>query len=295
MSFGTNTSACIGADDAQWSDSDDSGSSDAAPNRSGSESDDSDPITSDESDDFGGIDKRKKRKKKKPNLDKMRDEDLDFNRDFAGILDVDAESHPGRVSDYSQLQGSYAGHPNELVAQKARSLRRQRRQRAKLNRQQQRSTAYWVPKPVPFPNRRIQVVQISCGGDIIGAHTLALTRHGRVFAWGYGPATGTGTSENVSKPKLVTKYYGFPNRGKHVETNGADEILGWGPFSRKGRWLSKPSRITRAGMQVQYPRIVKIAAGGSFSISLTNDGEVYTWGLSASGRSLFSTPFYAFD
>ena len=75
---------------------------------------------------------------------------------------------------------------------------------------------------------------------MIGAHTLALTKHGRVYSWGYGAATGTGTTSDVLKPTLVTKYYGFAsNNSKYLETNGVDEVQGWGQINRKGKWLTK--------------------------------------------------------
>jgi alpha-tubulin suppressor-like RCC1 family protein len=46
---------------------------------------------------------------------------------------------------------------------------------------------------------------------------------------------------------------------------------------------SELNKIT-GPQQTMYPRIVKVAAGGSFSIALSVDNECFTWGLSASGK-----------
>jgi alpha-tubulin suppressor-like RCC1 family protein len=55
---------------------------------------------------------------------------------------------------------------------------------------------------------KVQIAQVSCGGDMLGGHTLALSKHGRTFAWGYGPACGIGSSSEVRAPVLVRKYFG---------------------------------------------------------------------------------------
>lgn len=64
-----------------------------------------------------------------------------------------------------------------LAAEQLRRCKRRRKRKYKLNQIQERSTSSWVPGFVNFGlNRRVQIVQVSCGGDMIGAHTVAVTR-----------------------------------------------------------------------------------------------------------------------
>ncbi|CAD7967043.1 unnamed protein product [Amoebophrya sp. A120] len=203
--------------------------------------------------------------------------------------------------DYTELQN--------IKTKNKRLERKKRKQALKKQQYNERTTETFVPKLLKIsnklnsqPSRKMIIVQVSCGGDMLGAHTLALTQFGRLYSWGYGPATGLGkASEIVRKPTLVKQFYGFAsNSGKYVEqighTNGVEEIQrGFGSFSRKGKWLTKAlnSGGARAGLQMLSPRIVKISAGGSFSIALSYDGQVFTWGLSAGGRLGFRTRFRA--
>eukprot|EP00392_Amoebophrya_sp_AT5.2_P004039 g4044.t1 len=188
----------------------------------------------------------------------------------------------------------------EVEERTRRRARREKRGTFRANKALQRGSETYVPKVLKIPKSKVQIVQVSCGGDMIGAHTLALTRHGRLYAWGYGPATGTGVSQTVTRPTLVKQYYGFasstPKYHDLAASNGVDEIQrGWGMFSRKGKWLTKAlsSGGARAGLQILAPRIVKVCAGGSFSVALSYDGQVFTWGLSAGGRLGFRTRFRA--
>eukprot|EP00929_Paragymnodinium_shiwhaense_P118624 TRINITY_DN90539_c0_g1_i1.p1 TRINITY_DN90539_c0_g1~~TRINITY_DN90539_c0_g1_i1.p1 ORF type:complete len:1456 (-),score=250.84 TRINITY_DN90539_c0_g1_i1:160-4296(-) len=145
-----------------------------------------------------------------------------------------------------------------------------------------------------FPSR-VTIVQVTVGGDMLGAHTLAVSRTGRLYAWGYGPACGVGTTSNVATPTLVTKFLGFgagdPGSGRGDTRPGEMEPLGWGRHSHtryRGRSSSK-----HLGLQMLRPRIVKAVCGGGFSAVLSSEGEVFTFGLSAGGRLGFRTKFRA--
>eukprot|EP00928_Gymnodinium_smaydae_P074912 TRINITY_DN57929_c0_g1_i1.p1 TRINITY_DN57929_c0_g1~~TRINITY_DN57929_c0_g1_i1.p1 ORF type:complete len:319 (+),score=32.41 TRINITY_DN57929_c0_g1_i1:73-1029(+) len=139
---------------------------------------------------------------------------------------------------------------------------------------------------------RVHIVQVAVGGDMLGAHTLAVSRAGRLYSWGYGPACGLGRTRNARTPTLVTTFLGFnvsDTGGAHREMEM--EPLGFGKHSHT-RYRQKMSNRS-LGLQLLRPRIVKAACGGGFSAVLSSEGEVFTFGLSAGGRLGFRTKFRA--
>ncbi|CAJ1419039.1 unnamed protein product [Effrenium voratum] len=155
-----------------------------------------------------------------------------------------------------------------------------------------RSTSDFVPNLLrSFPSR-VNVVQVSVGSDMLGAHTLAVSRNGRLYSWGYGPACGLGSTANVSTPTLVTKFLGTGAGESGSGRQKQDmEPLGWGKHSHL-RYRQRTSN-KNLGLQLLRPRIAKAACGGGFSIVLSSEGEVFTFGVSASGRLGFRTKFRA--
>lgn len=87
-------------------------------------------------------------------------------------------------------------------------------------------------------------------------------------------------SSEVLVPQIIAKYYGYPHSAQQLAqtSNGVDELEGhaWGNRSnRSKRWLTKVQGTgARTGLQTLNPRIVKVVAGGSFSIALSYDGHV---------------------
>lgn len=111
------------------------------------------------------------------------------------------------------------------------------------------------PKRIQSLTPRIEIVQVAVSGDFAGAHTLAVSRQGRLYAWGLAKACGLGQLDTdiVSVPTLVTK------------------------FSRTD--FSNPDREV-----FSTERIVMAAAGGCCSAVITADGHVYTFGITSGGR-----------
>ncbi|KAL3799454.1 hypothetical protein HJC23_013909 [Cyclotella cryptica] len=131
--------------------------------------------------------------------------------------------------------------------------------------------------------RSVAIYSIAAGD----AHTLALSKNGRVFAWGAGGdgQCGQGHIGNLFTPKSVMEVYfedcekdagvshdvnggsqhetDFPRPNSNVEFEVAMEEEG----------LSRVLGMTRA-----EKRIVKIRASGCYSAAVTSQGEVYTWG-----------------
>lgn len=106
--------------------------------------------------------------------------------------------------------------------------------------------------PTRIPSLPPRVVQVSVAGDLMGAHSLAVTSQGRLFAWGCAKACGLGhvRGEVVEEPSLVTE---FLREDDGVET-------------------SCPERVVFA------------SAGGSCSAVITAEGALFTFGITACGR-----------
>eukprot|EP00439_Symbiodinium_sp_Y106_P040425 s4385_g4.t4 len=149
-------------------------------------------------------------------------------------------------------------------------------------------------KAMPRARRgAVNVVQVAVGSDMLGAHTLAVSRNGRLYSWGYGPACGLGSTANVSTPTLVTKFLGTGagEGGSGRMRKQEMEPLGWGKHSHL-RYRQRPSN-KHLGLQLLRPKIAKASCGGGFSVVMSTEGEVFTFGVSASGRLGFRTKFRA--
>ena len=104
---------------------------------------------------------------------------------------------------------------------------------------------------------RHDILQVSCGGDLLGAHTLAVSRSGRLYAWGMTRACGLGPLEDevVARPTLVTEFA----RNDLLNPNSDQEI-------------------------VALERVAFATAGGSCSAIITTEGSLFTFGITAGGR-----------
>ncbi|CAE7238746.1 CPK28, partial [Symbiodinium pilosum] len=70
-----------------------------------------------------------------------------------------------------------------------------------------------------------------------------------------------------------------------------EEPLGWGKHSHL-RYRQRQSN-KNLGLQFLRPKIAKASCGGGFSVVMSTEGEVFTFGVSASGRLGFRTKFRA--
>jgi hypothetical protein len=123
--------------------------------------------------------------------------------------------------------------------------------------------------PLAAPAEMGRVVAISSGGF----HSLALTREGRVWAWGAG-AVNTGTDPDFGQSRV-------PPALDHVAAVSAGwqfslalrqdgTVVGWGR-NNYGQ-AEPPADLTNA---------VAIAAGACHGVALTRDGRVRMWGLNS--------------
>lgn len=101
-------------------------------------------------------------------------------------------------------------------------------------------------------NSPVSIVQVACGPK----HALALTNLGTVFSWGNNKnfELGRTTSSNGDSSTLEPS-----------EDNGVEAKC----------WI--PAKVNDA---LIHPRVKfsKVAAGGSYSLALTQTGQIYAWG-----------------
>lgn len=129
--------------------------------------------------------------------------------------------------------------------------------------------------------------KIDCGGY----HTLALTSHGRVWAWGYNNygQIGNSSNRNASTPvqlDLIDVVDIATNGRSSYAVTGDGKIYSWGEGS-DGRLGNGTTTNSNSPGLVTIPdgvKFVKVNAQVGSVASLTGTGEVYTWGYNNVGQ-----------
>ena len=103
----------------------------------------------------------------------------------------------------------------------------------------------------------VGIVALACGG----MHTLAVTHEGAVMSWG--------VNDNGALGRDTKWEGGLRDVDDDISDNSDDEDSGLNPYE------STPAPVE--GLPTGT-RIVKVAAGDSISLALTDDGQVYGWG-----------------
>lgn len=145
---------------------------------------------------------------------------------------------------------------------------------------------------------KMSIKQVAVGED----HTLALADTGRVFSWGGGKKgqLGHGDFKNSSYPRCIqalkwttTSVVCGSNHSVSIGHNGS--IYTWGATVAMGGIV-----LTNATKQFQNDRgdisvpanmkdvlkakIKRVCAGAKFTLGLTYDGDVYSWGDNSYGQ-----------
>lgn len=117
----------------------------------------------------------------------------------------------------------------------------------------------------------VGVVQIAAGG----MHVLALTNDGNILTWGVNDhgALGRDTAWDG----------GMKDVADNESNSDSDDASDSGLNPRESTPTAIPSDCFPAGTV-----FVKVAAGDSLSLALTDDGQVYGWGTFRVGQSLAS-------
>uniref|UniRef100_A0A3B5ANJ8 HECT-type E3 ubiquitin transferase n=1 Tax=Stegastes partitus TaxID=144197 RepID=A0A3B5ANJ8_9TELE len=130
------------------------------------------------------------------------------------------------------------------------------------------------------------VVHIACGST----YSAAITADGELYTWGRGNygRLGHGSSEDQTTPMLVTALKGLKvmdvacgsgdAQTLAVTENGQVWSWGDGDYGKLGRGGSDGCKTPKLVEKLQDLDIVKVCCGSQFSVALTKDGQVYTWG-----------------
>jgi len=134
------------------------------------------------------------------------------------------------------------------------------------------------------------IVSVSCGGDQLEAHSLALKSDGTVWSWGsniYG-GLGNGTTTNTMVPGQVLVMTGaiaISAGGWHSAALKSDSTVwswGWNTDGQIG-----DGTTTDRVVPVIVPGLTgvkAISAGTYHTLALKSDGTVWAWGDNVSGQ-----------
>uniref|UniRef100_A0A8C9RA53 E3 ubiquitin-protein ligase HERC2 n=1 Tax=Scleropages formosus TaxID=113540 RepID=A0A8C9RA53_SCLFO len=130
------------------------------------------------------------------------------------------------------------------------------------------------------------VVHIACGST----YSAAITADGELYTWGRGNygRLGHGSSEDQTTPMLVTGLKGLKvidvacgsgdAQTLAVTENGQVWSWGDGDYGKLGRGGSDGCKTPKLVEKLQDLDIMKVCCGSQFSVALTKEGQVYTWG-----------------
>ncbi|XP_076870833.1 LOW QUALITY PROTEIN: E3 ubiquitin-protein ligase HERC2 [Brachyhypopomus gauderio] len=139
-----------------------------------------------------------------------------------------------------------------------------------------------------FSGRQVgkHVVHVACGST----YSAAITADGELYTWGRGNygRLGHGSSEDQTTPMLVTALKGLKvidvacgsgdAQTLSVTENGQVWSWGDGDYGKLGRGGSDGCKTPKLVEKLQDLDVVKVCCGSQFSVALTKDGQVYTWG-----------------
>ncbi|MDC0712095.1 RCC1 repeat-containing protein [Stigmatella sp. ncwal1] len=140
------------------------------------------------------------------------------------------------------------------------------------------------------PKRVEKLVGIFISTVVVGDdHSLALSREGDVWAWGYNDFGEIGTAEDVQAiPERMSGVTGVKalasGNGHSLALREDGTVLAWGDNS-EGQLGYDPEATVNTPVKVPgLEGITALAAGAEFSLALTGDGTVWAWGINTVGE-----------
>jgi alpha-tubulin suppressor-like RCC1 family protein len=157
-----------------------------------------------------------------------------------------------------------------------------------------------TPTPVSLPGEIGPVTRVAAGG----AHSLAVTASGQLYAFGLngegelGSATNTGTNNPNPTPALVrlpgeigpvTQVAAGSNHSLAVTASGQLYAFGYNEYGQLGTATNSgtnnpnptPALVTLPG---EIGPVTQVAAGIDHSLAVTASGQLYAFGLNESGQ-----------
>lgn len=138
------------------------------------------------------------------------------------------------------------------------------------------------------------VIQVECGKH----HTLALTRDGRVYSWGWGGnffsagCLGHSSRDDCPEPTLVEALADVEIEQIAVgdyhclalDTQGQAYSWGRGESGRLGNGSSGNTKVPEVLAAFEGVSVTEIASGPTFCAALDEEGMLYTWGKNDNGQ-----------
>ncbi|XP_049884481.1 probable E3 ubiquitin-protein ligase HERC2 isoform X2 [Pectinophora gossypiella] len=131
-----------------------------------------------------------------------------------------------------------------------------------------------------------RVVGIACGS----AHSACVTARGHLYTWGMGEYGRLGHGDDTTQllPKMVETLAGFrviqvacgSRDAQTLALTACGKVFSWGDgdFGKLGRGGSDGCAVPMNIERLNTLGVVQVECGAQFSLALTRDGEVWTWG-----------------
>ena len=130
-----------------------------------------------------------------------------------------------------------------------------------------------------------EIVTIAAGAN----HTLCVTRSGNLWGWGDNSkgqlGLGAGSPEHALPTLISCK--GWRCRDGETKKSEATPM-----DSEAGNDAKTPTKSGKAKARiVEIPELMGVACGYAHSMAVTDNGDVWAWGLQSGGRLALKTPF----
>lgn len=130
------------------------------------------------------------------------------------------------------------------------------------------------------------IVQVACALDeFVSRYCLALTRGGRVWAWGsnFKGQLGDGSTTARTAPFELAALLGVASvaaaGGNSYALTTSGQVYSWGALGGVGRNVASITELYAPTVVTGVPQIVELSAGGHV-LARGVDGTVWGWGLS---------------
>ncbi|XP_068628740.1 probable E3 ubiquitin-protein ligase HERC2 [Battus philenor] len=131
-----------------------------------------------------------------------------------------------------------------------------------------------------------RVVGVACGS----AHSACVTARGHLYTWGVGEYGRLGHGDDVTQlvPKKVEGLAAFrviqvacgSRDAQTLALTACGKVFSWGDgdFGKLGRGGSDGCAVPMNIERLNTLGVIQVECGAQFSLALTRDGEVWTWG-----------------